>query len=87
MRGKVKFYNTQRGFGFITREDNNEGIFFHHSDVGEDRYLEQNDEVEFSIGEGKEGKDKAINVKRIERQEDQLNLPLEEEKEPEEETK
>ena len=65
-KGKVKFYNNNRGFGFLKR-NNGEDLFFHFSDVEGNEYLQQNDEVEFEIGEGKEGKSKAVKVKRLEK--------------------
>ncbi|MBA7496416.1 hypothetical protein ES702_07024 [subsurface metagenome] len=72
VRGVVKFYNQTRGFGFITPEGEKEGVFFHCSDVGEQfGYLQQNDQVEFEIGEGREGKEKAVKVKRITEEESQ----------------
>jgi len=64
MRGTVKFYNEKRGFGFITREGGDD-VFFHVTDVEEKRYLEQNDKVEFEVVEGREGKKKAVKVKRM----------------------
>ncbi len=69
LRGKVKFFNTDRGYGFINIPDQEKGIFFHHSDVLEDRDLEQDEEVEFAMGEGPKGP-KAINVRRVEEKEE-----------------
>ncbi|MBA7608899.1 Cold shock-like protein CspJ [subsurface metagenome] len=65
MRGTVRFYNQKKGYGFIEREDKQTDIFFHVSGVEETRYLEQNDEVEFEVKEGRKGKDQAIQVKRV----------------------
>lgn len=62
MQGVVRFYNQKKGYGFIDREDNKGDIFFHVTDVLESRYLEQNDQVEFEVKEGRKGKDKAVKV-------------------------
>lgn len=68
-RSKIKFYNQEKGFGFIYGKDK-EGIFFHCSDVkGEQRelkYLVENEEVEFELVQGDRGP-KAIKIKRINR--------------------
>lgn len=69
VQGKVKFFNRNKGYGFIDVPDQEKGIFFHYSDVLEDRDLEENDEVEFEMGEGPKGP-KAINVKRVEEKEE-----------------
>jgi len=53
--GKVKFYNTTKGFGFIEAEDG-ENVFFHRSGLS-DAYLEleQGQAVEFQIKSGDRG--------------------------------
>ena len=63
MKGKVKFYNQRKAFGFITGEDDTD-IFVHKSDIPEGITLEEDDEVEFEITETDRGK-KAINVKKL----------------------
>ncbi len=68
MKGKIKFFNSAKGYGFITMEGNKD-IFFHVSEL-----LDQDDsiglmtdnEVEFEIGKGTKG-DKAVKIKKIER--------------------
>lgn len=65
MQGMVKFFNVKKGYGFIDREDKGD-IFFHVTDVEESRHLEQNDKVEFEMGEGKNGKKKAVRIRRVE---------------------
>ena len=61
--GQVKFYNAEKGFGFITKDDGND-IFFHVSEVREHDELKENEKVEFEIGEGKKGPC-ATNIKRM----------------------
>lgn len=65
MRGTVKFFNSEKGFGFISREGADD-VFVHFSNiVGENyRTLEAGQEVEFDIGPGRKG-DEAQNVKPV----------------------
>ncbi|WP_406826472.1 cold-shock protein [Pedobacter sp. KACC 23697] len=62
--GKVKWFNTQKGFGFIVQE-NNKDIFVHFKDVlGGIESLKENDTVEFEVAEGRKGL-QAVNVKKV----------------------
>ncbi|MXV85966.1 MAG: cold-shock protein [Acidimicrobiales bacterium] len=65
MRGTVKFFNNEKGYGFISREGADD-VFVHFSNiVGENyRTLEAGQEVEFDIGPGRKG-DEAQNVKPV----------------------
>ena len=60
--GKVKWFNEQKGFGFIEREDGSD-VFVHHSSIEGAglRTLMEGDEVEFDIEEGEKGP-KAVRV-------------------------
>jgi CspA family cold shock protein len=65
-RGKVKFFNVTKGFGFITTQTS-EDVFFHKSDVksaGFREMLNQGDLVEFEIRNGQKGK-RAYNISRV----------------------
>ena len=62
--GKVKWFNTQKGFGFIVQEDNKD-LFVHFKDVlGGIESIKENDTVEFEVAEGRKGL-QAVNVKKI----------------------
>jgi CspA family cold shock protein len=62
--GKVKWFNTSKGFGFITPADGGKDIFVHFSAIAGDSFKELNegDEVEFELNDGKKGPE-ASNVK------------------------
>jgi CspA family cold shock protein len=61
--GKVKFFNDQKGFGFITPDDGGKDLFVHISAVASGM-LSDNDKVEYEVGEGQKGPC-AVNVKKI----------------------
>ena len=62
MEGTVKFFNEQKGFGFISGEDGKE-YFVHLSGLAEGTSLQENDSVTFEVEEGDRGP-KAINVNK-----------------------
>ncbi len=64
-RGKVKWFNNQKGFGFITPESGND-VFVHHSALQGEGYkvLEEGQEVEFEIEQGPKG-EHATNVVKV----------------------
>ena len=55
--GKVKWFNERKGFGFITPDDGSDDLFFHHTDIQVEGYrnLQEDQEVEYEVGEGKKG--------------------------------
>jgi len=63
--GKVKWFNTQKGYGFITDDKSEKDIFLHVSALEKSklRVLRENQKIQFEIKEEK-GKLKAINLKR-----------------------
>ncbi len=64
--GKVKWFNGNKGYGFITPDDGGDDLFVHHNDIEVEGYrsLQDDQEVEFEVGEGKKGP-AAKNVKPI----------------------
>jgi CspA family cold shock protein len=64
-KGKVKWFNGRKGFGFIQVEDGKD-VFVHHSAIQSDGFksLSEGDEVEFEISEGPKGL-QAANVKVV----------------------
>ncbi|MGZ0051810.1 MULTISPECIES: cold shock domain-containing protein [Brevibacillus] len=64
MQGKVKWFNAEKGFGFIEREDGDD-VFVHFSAIQSDgfRTLEEGQAVEFDIVEGDRGPQAANVVK------------------------
>lgn len=64
-RGKVKWFNAQKGYGFITPESGSD-VFVHHSAIQGSGYktLEEGQEVEFEIEKGPKG-EQAKNVVKV----------------------
>jgi CspA family cold shock protein len=53
--GTVKFFNGDKGFGFITPEDGGKDVFVHYSNVADSVNLDEGMKVTFDIGEGRKG--------------------------------
>jgi CspA family cold shock protein len=64
--GTVKWFNDQKGFGFITPENGSKDCFVHHSSIDGSGFksLAEGDRVEFDLIEEPKGP-KAINVTRV----------------------
>jgi CspA family cold shock protein len=60
--GTVKFFNNQKGFGFISQNDDRNEIFVHVTGLIDE--IRENDQVAYDVEEGKKGLN-AINVKVI----------------------
>ncbi len=64
-QGTVKWFNSEKGFGFITKVDGND-VFVHFSAIQGDgsKTLEEGQKVSFDVTQGNRG-DQAANVQRI----------------------
>ena len=64
-KGTVKWFNAEKGYGFITGEDGND-VFVHYSGLNMEGFksLEEGQEVEFEVTEGAKGP-QAVNVVKL----------------------
>jgi len=65
MQGTVKFFNAEKGFGFISREGQDD-VFVHYSNIAGDGYktLDEGQLVEFDVAPGRKGEE-AQNVRPV----------------------
>jgi len=56
-KGTVKWFNDQKGFGFITREDGEKDVFVHHTGIAGSGFksLKEGQKVEFDVVQGQKG--------------------------------
>ncbi len=64
--GKVKWFNDQKGFGFITPDNGSEDLFVHHTSITAEgfRSLREDQAVEFEEEQGQKGP-QAVNVRPV----------------------
>jgi CspA family cold shock protein len=64
--GTVKWFNADKGYGFITQDDGGSDVFVHFSSIQDTGYrsLSENEKVEFDVTQGPKGA-QAANVRRI----------------------
>ena len=65
IKGKVKWFNGAKGYGFIEREDKEKDVFVHSSAVRDAglRFLNEGDEVSFDVEDGAKGP-AAVNLQK-----------------------
>lgn len=61
-QGKVKWFNSQKGYGFIEQESGKD-LFVHKNEVT--GYINEGDTVEFEVGHGEKGPN-AVKVRKVE---------------------
>jgi CspA family cold shock protein len=56
-KGTVKWFNSNKGFGFINPDDGGDDLFVHYSEVKASGYasLDEGQKVEYEVGQGKKG--------------------------------
>ncbi|WP_028921036.1 cold-shock protein [Pseudonocardia acaciae] len=56
-QGTVKWFNAEKGFGFISTDDNGPDVFVHYSSIQGSgfRSLEENQRVSFDVSQGQKG--------------------------------
>ncbi|NOX37647.1 MAG: cold-shock protein [Calditrichaeota bacterium] len=66
--GKVKWFNDNKGWGFIEPDEGGDDVFVHYSAIQEEGYktLREGQRVEYELRPGKDGKYQAANVVKIE---------------------
>ena len=66
LKGKVKWFNGKKGYGFIEREDKEKDVFVHASAVRDAglRFLNEGDEITFDVEDGQKGP-AAVNLKKV----------------------
>jgi len=62
--GKVKWFNSAKGYGFVAPDAGGDDVFVHFSAINGEGYrqLSEGDKVEFDVVTGKKGKPQAANV-------------------------
>ena len=65
-QGSVKWFNAEKGFGFIAQDGGGDDVFVHYSAIATDGYrsLEENQRVEFDVTQGQKGP-QADNVRPV----------------------
>ena len=64
-QGTVKWFNAEKGYGFITPDEGGQDLFVHHSAIQSKgfRTLEEKERVTFEVGQGQKGP-QAVNVQK-----------------------
>jgi cold shock protein len=65
--GTVKWFNPDKGFGFIAPDEGGDDLFVHFSEIKSEGFktLDEGAKVEFDVGTGRDGKKQAVNVRVV----------------------
>jgi len=63
MKGKIKWYNARKGYGFIEGEDEKD-VFVHRSSIPAGTFLNEGDQVEYEIEDSERGP-QAVKIKKL----------------------
>lgn len=65
-KGKVKWFNAQKGYGFITKNEDGQDLFVHYSGIASEGFksLEEGTDVEFDVTSSEKGL-QAVNVTKV----------------------
>ncbi|MGB2578265.1 CspA family cold shock protein [Elusimicrobium simillimum] len=65
-QGKIKWFNDQKGYGFVTPEDGSADLFVHYQEIQGEGFktLAEGQSVEFDVAQSEKGP-KAVNVRKI----------------------
>jgi CspA family cold shock protein len=66
VKGRVKWFSDQKGYGFITPDDGSKDVFVHHTTIQGDGFktLREDEQVEFNVEKGPKGP-QATDVKKL----------------------
>ncbi|MCR5791520.1 MAG: cold shock domain-containing protein [Lachnospiraceae bacterium] len=66
MKGKVKWFNNQKGYGFISDDESGQDVFVHYSGLNMEGFksLDEGQEVEYDVIQGEKGP-QATNVTKL----------------------
>lgn len=68
MKGKVKWFDEQKGFGFIISDEDQKEYFFHFTEIQKPGFkiISDGQAVEFELKEDDQDRDQAVNIREIE---------------------
>lgn len=67
MKGKVKWFDEKKGFGFVISDEDQKEYFFHYSEIQKNGFktIADDQAVEFELKKDLQDRDQAVNIKEI----------------------